>query len=207
MALGSPQEFDDWAAGYDAEVRATSGFPFGRYDDVLREVVILAAAPPGSTVLDLGVGTGNLARLFQAAGCGVHGLDFSPGMLALARAKLPGACLARGDILGVWPDEIQRRYDRVVSAYSFHHFELTEKIDVLRRVARDTCRAGGSIVIGDVAFETLDALDEARERWADAWDEEHYWVAERDVPQLEKAGLRVRHRQVGDHAGVFTLAG
>lgn len=205
MALGSPREFDRWAGGYDAEVGAASGFPFGRYADVLQEVVSLAEAPRGSSILDLGIGTGNLARHFQAAGCEIWGLDFSSKMLALASAKLPGLHLAQGDIIGSWPQEIQRRFDRIVSGYAFHHFELSEKIDVLVRAARSFCSDGGRIAIGDIAFPTVDSLDTARVRWASSWDEEHYWVAERDLPALENAGLRGRYTQIGDHSGVFVF--
>lgn len=206
MALGTPQEFDEWAGGYDAEVGTTSGFPFGRYADVLGEVASLGAAPPGSLILDLGVGTGNLAWHFLEADCEVWGLDFSAKMLACAAAKLPGARLVQGDILGKWPKALRRRrYDRIVSGYAFHHFELNEKVDVLVRLIRELCAVGGRIVIGDIAFPTVASLDEARVRWASVWEEEHYWVAERDIPKIGETGLRVCYRQLGDHAGVFTV--
>jgi len=132
-------------------------------------------------------------------------MDFSDGMLALARTKLPDVSLAEADILGPWPQEFCRRYDCIVSAYVFHHFEQQEKLDFLVRLSREHCVRGGAILIADVAFPTVSALDQARARWADSWDEEHYWVAERDVPACERLGLHVSYEQIGEFAGIFSV--
>ena len=172
---------------------------------MLRRVVALAAAQSTSSVLDLGIGTGNLARHFVEMGCAVWGIDFSPGMLELARTHLPGVRAAQADVLGPWPAEFCRRYDRVVSAYLFHHFEQAEKVDLLVRLVRDCTTVGGRVVVADIAFGTAKALDDARARYAAAWDEEHFWVAERDMPACERAGLRVRYEQVVDVAGVIVV--
>ncbi len=50
----------------------------------------LAMVPPkqGMTVLEVGCGTGANLLLYQRAGCDVAGLDLSPSMLEVARAKL-----------------------------------------------------------------------------------------------------------------------
>lgn len=42
---------------------------------------------PGQTILDLGIGTGLCAALFQKAGLRVIGLDYSEEMMAVARKK------------------------------------------------------------------------------------------------------------------------
>lgn len=205
MALGSPREFDQWSESYDADVCGIDGFPFGGYETALRRVVDLAAADPFTSVLDLGTGTGNLAMHFVALGCSVWGMDFSDGMLALARTKLPDVPLAEADILGPWPQEFCRRYDRIVSAYVFHHFDQKEKLDFLVRLIRDHCVRDGRILIADIAFPTVAALDQARARWADSWDEEHYWVAEKDVPACRSVGLHVSYEPIGEFAGVFSV--
>ena len=206
MAIGSPGEFDDWAEHYDAAVCGSDLFPFRGYDEVLRRLVDLAGVRPGTTVLDLGVGTGNLARQFAARGCQVWGIDFSARMLALARAKLPDVRLAQLDILDPWPVEFCRRYDRVVSAYVFHHLERTEKVDLLARLTRDHCTENARILVADIAFPTSGALDRARVRWADVWDEEHYWIVDRDLSACARAGLDVSFEPVTDFSGVFTLS-
>jgi len=205
MALGDPLEFDHWAEQYDACVHESHGFPFDGYDLVLRRAVALAAAGPSNSVLDLGIGTGNLASHFVALGCQVRGLDFSQKMLGLAQARLPGVPLGLADILGSWPREFCRRYDRIVSAYVFHHFEQAEKVDFLLRLSREYSAGSGRIVVADIAFPSLAALDQARVRWADSWDEEHYWVVDRDIAACEQVGFQIRYEPVMEFAGVFVV--
>jgi ubiquinone/menaquinone biosynthesis C-methylase UbiE len=82
----TPQEFDDWAATLDQDVlEYAEKFPFIGYTLVLDEVVRQAAVQPGLPVLDLGIGTGNLAGRFLTMDCPVYGLDFSSKMLAAAQ--------------------------------------------------------------------------------------------------------------------------
>lgn len=44
---------------------------------------------PGERILDLGCGTGDLSAQLAQAGANVTGIDFSPGMIAVARQKYP----------------------------------------------------------------------------------------------------------------------
>ena len=64
--------FDTWATRYDTAVAAGGDdFPFAGYDEVLATAVRAAGARPSLRVLELGIGTGNLAERFIAAGCQV----------------------------------------------------------------------------------------------------------------------------------------
>jgi SAM-dependent methyltransferase len=74
------------------EVAESFGAEAGRYDrarpsypGVLVERIV--AASPGRTVLDVGCGTGIVARLFQAAGCQVLGVDPDGRMAGHARQR------------------------------------------------------------------------------------------------------------------------
>src|ERR1700691_3341526 len=68
------------ALGDDAErsTRPRRGYPDALVDRIVAE-------SPGRDVVDAGCGTGISARLFQAAGCRVLGVDPDPRMAELAR--------------------------------------------------------------------------------------------------------------------------
>lgn len=198
--------FDDWAEGYDRSIQAEGGFPFSGYEEVLHRLVILADAKPGHHILDLGVGTGNLAKRFVDLGCEVSGIDASARMLALAREKVPGLHLAEADIAGPWPTEFADRFDRIVSAYTFHHFDLQANVDLLRRLLERHLSPAGVLVVGDICFSTAQSLAEARTLAGDRWDDsEHYWVASEAIAATEMVGLSVRYSQVSDCAAVFVF--
>jgi putative AdoMet-dependent methyltransferase len=199
--------FDDWAESYDESVSDPSGFPFEGYQEVLDTVVRLTRADSGMDVLDVGIGTGMLAGRFLAKGCFLWGLDFSPRMLAKARAKFPGIELVKADLLGDWPLERDRRFHRIVSGYVFHEFDLRSKARLIGKLAKEHLVEGGRIVIGDVSFRTMDALVEMRERSGDLWDqEEYYWAADEAIPVLHGAGLAAGYEQVSFCGGVYTIA-
>ena len=156
-------------------------------------------------VLDLGTGTGNLADRLVKAGCVVWGVDFSEAMLAEARRKLPGVTLVQADLLAEWPG-INRRFDRVVSSYAFHHFDLPTKVGLLQRIVHDYLAENGRMVIADVSFVSGRDLTEARDRFRQAWDDdEYYWAADETISKLTDAGLCCRYKQVSICGGVFTI--
>lgn len=200
-----PAEFDRWAADYDQDV-AGETFPFTGYERVLNAVVHQAEAQPGMHVLDLGVGTGNLAARFAALGCELWCTDFSTEMLARARAKLPAARCFQHDLRQPFPPELNRRFDRIVSAYVFHHFELPEKVDLVAQLARERLVPGGRLVIADIAFPTAADRDSLRRALGDQWEDEFYWIAADTLPALQTRGLDAVYTQVSDCAGVYRIS-
>ncbi len=200
------QLFDDWARDYDTSTENGEGFPFGGYARVLDAVTAAAEPESGMDVLDLGIGTGKLAARFAMLGCHIWGIDFSGEMLARARERLERAVLVRADLLEDWPAEVERRFERIVSAYVLHEFKLSEKVTLLRRLTEQHLAAGGRIVIGDVAFPTVAARELARRKWETLWDEqEYYWAADVAAEALMSVGLRVTYEQISSCAGVFVI--
>lgn len=197
------EDFDDWAADYDEDVATASAFPFDGYDQVLRLIVEKAAAGSGAAVLDLGIGTGNLAELFARQGCQIWGLDFSAQMLVRAAAKLPRATLGQADLRAEWPQDFQRRYDAIVSAYTFHHFTLPEKAGLVLSLLQEHLSPGGRLVIGDVSFRNAAERDALKLQLGDEWEDEYYWLADETTAAFEKQGIQTGYTQVSSCAGVF----
>jgi putative AdoMet-dependent methyltransferase len=196
-------DFDAWAANYD-RAASIDQYPFLGYHEVLARIVELAQARPGLAVLDLGTGTGNLALPFDRAGCSLWCCDFSEPMLARARAKLPEAHFALHDLRTPLPAEFDRPFDRIVSAYVFHHFALEEKVRILRALLPNLA-PGGGFILGDVAFGDRAALEQVKASQGDAWEDEFYWLADETLPALETCGLRAQYQQVSVCAGVFLI--
>ena len=197
------EDFDDWAETYDTSV-SIDQFPFHGYLELLKEIVALAGARAGMSVLDLGTGTGNLAARFARLGCEAWCTDFSAPMLAQARQKLPNAHFGLHDLRMDLPAELSCPFDRIVSAYVFHHFELDEKVRILRGLLPHLA-PGGRMVIGDIAFRDRAALEKVKAEAGDDWDDEFYWLVDDAMQAFKKVGMRAEYRQISSCAGVFVL--
>ena len=204
--MGDPEFFDRWAASYDRDVAEVSAFPFEGYGDVLKAIHDRAGATSGAMVLDLGTGTGNVAARFLECGCTVWATDSSPRMLELARAKFPAITFAQYDLREGLPASFPARFDVITSAYVFHHFDLAEKTERIRMLARDHLRPGGRLLLADIAFATVRERDVARQRFADCWDaDEWYWAADEMEGALTDAPLTMTFAPVSSCSGVFTV--
>jgi putative AdoMet-dependent methyltransferase len=200
--------FDNWAKNYDRSVQGAAGqFPFDGYDTVLDQVVALSAVQTGMKVLDVGTGTGNLAARFAAQGCEVWGIDFSPKMLEKAREKVPAGHFLEVDARGNFPAELPTSFDRIISAYVLHEFDLPNKLNILHQWV-GYLAPGGCMVIGDIAFSSKADLEAAHQRWKDRWDEdEFYWSADEAIPALQRAAFDIEYQQVSSCGGVFVITG
>jgi len=98
---------------------------------------------PGSTVLDLACGTGDLCRELQASGLMPRGVDLSFGMLAAARTAAP---LVQGDALRLPVRD--GAVDGVTCGFALRNLvDLAPLWDELARVVRP----GGRIALLEVA--------------------------------------------------------
>ncbi len=200
-------DFDPWAETYDRDVAAQGTFPFDGYEQALDTVVSLAAPQRGMSVMDLGTGTGNLARRFAEWGCDLWCTDFSPAMLDKARAKLPSARFFVHDLRAAWPSELERRFDRIVSAYVFHHFELREKVRLCRELIAGRLLPAGKLVIADISFADAAARDGFAQSIGGLWEAEPYWLADESIRALTEAGIQVEYVPVSACAAAYRLAG
>ncbi len=102
-------------------------------------------------VLDLGCGTGHLARRFLEAGYEVTGLDLSPAMLALAKTKcLPflydgKAAFIKGDLTTF---HAPQAYDLALSTYNvFNHLTDAQLSKAFRHLSH--CLASSGTLLFD----------------------------------------------------------
>jgi SAM-dependent methyltransferase len=113
------------------------------YPDALVERIV--AGRPGLDVLDVGCGTGIVARLFQAAGCRVLGVDPDARMAELARGKGVDVEVATVE---AW-EPAGRAFDAVVAGQAWHW------IDPVAGAAKAAAalRPGGRLAVFWNAFQ------------------------------------------------------
>jgi tRNA (cmo5U34)-methyltransferase len=111
--------------------------------DELQDAVARRAR--GTTVLELGTGTGETAARVLARNPGARwtGIDASEAMLAHARERLPGADLRLQRLEDPLPEG---PFDLVVSVLAVHHLDADGKRDLFTRLSRLT----RTFVLGDV---------------------------------------------------------
>ncbi|GAA0485443.1 class I SAM-dependent methyltransferase [Streptomyces sp. NPDC046215] len=111
--------------------------------------------PPGSRVLDLGCGTGiPTARQLAEAGHDVVGVDISSGMLALARANVPGAHFVEAD-LATLRDGRLGSFDGVAAFFTLLMLPRPEIPHALRML-HGLLRPGGLLALSMVEADVDD---------------------------------------------------
>ncbi len=135
--------FDRLAPRYDRVNRVIS---LGLDQRWRRETVATLELPPGSLVLDLACGTGDLCRVLASSGHPAIGVDLSAGMLRAATCDAP---LVRADTL-VLPVR-DGSIDGIVCGFALRNFvELEPFFEECARVLR----RGGRLVALDAAEPT-----------------------------------------------------
>ena len=110
-----------------------------------------ALLPAGSSVLDLGCGTGvPTARILTGAGHRVLGVDVSAGMLRLAREQVPAAEFRHANVLDLPAD--LGPFDAVTSFFALLMLSRADIGTVLRRVT-GWLRPEGYFAVGMVDFD------------------------------------------------------
>jgi SAM-dependent methyltransferase len=197
-------------AKYDARIRSL--IPL--YDELIGEVAraLGHAARPLRLLVDLGIGTGALARacLEAASSVRVWGIDADPDMMAIARTRLGRLSRRVTMTTGSFLDEALPPCDAIVASYALHHIRTARaKLAFYRRCYR-ALRPGGVLVNGDCApastprgfardldvwFAHLGKTFGGRARGRrvyESWaDEDMYLPLAEEIRLLERAGFGV----------------
>jgi SAM-dependent methyltransferase len=107
---------------------------------------LLARAAPGArTILDVGCGTGEHARLLAERGYQVDGIDLEPAFVELARRKHPGGRFLQGDMASF---DLGRRYDVVMSLFSAIGYVRTlDQVEAALRRFAAHLEPGGVVIV------------------------------------------------------------
>jgi len=197
-------------AKYDARIRSL--IPL--YDELIAEVAgaLGHAGRPVRIVVDLGIGTGALARacLTRAPGARVWGIDADPAMMAIARTRLGRLSRRVTMTTGSFLDQPLPPCDAIVASYSLHHIRTRRAKQAFYRRCYRALRPGGVLINGDCApastprgfardldvwFTHLGQTFRGRaqgrrvyESWA---DEDTYVPLAEEIRLLERAGFVV----------------
>jgi trans-aconitate methyltransferase len=138
-------------AKYDARIRSL--IPL--YDELIEEVAraLDHAARPVRTIVDLGIGTGALARacLERSPAARIWGIDSDPEMMATARVRLGHLSRRVTLTTGSFLDQPLPPCDAIVASYSLHHIKTTRAKVAFYRRCYSAVRPGGVLINGDCA--------------------------------------------------------
>jgi demethylmenaquinone methyltransferase/2-methoxy-6-polyprenyl-1,4-benzoquinol methylase len=154
--------FDRIAGPYD---RMNSVMTAGLHHRWRSRAVDLAGVGPGSRVLDVATGTGDLAIELAgriAPGGSVVACDFSEGMLARARTKAPEIDFVWGDALAL--EYADGEFDAATVGFGARNFgDLDRGLAEMARVVRP----GGRVVILEITTPTKPPLSSFFRIWFD----------------------------------------
>lgn len=203
------QGFDLWANDYDQTVQISeenNQYPFAGYKEILNTIFNEVMQTECSHVLDIGFGTGILASRLYQEGHQIDGVDFSAEMIAIAQVKMPKAKLIEGDIAEGLPAELKdETYDSIISTYALHHLTDEGKVEFIQELL-PSLAAGGSIYIGDIAFETRGQLEQCKKDSAGYWDHDEFYFVYEEIREALKGICRCEFHPVSHCGGVFVLS-
>lgn len=103
--------------------------------------------PKGARILDVGCGTGGVARFFSGKGHSVTGVDNSGEMVAICRGEVPSAKFLKGNMLEL--DFKKGSFDAVLAFFSLIHISKRSVPKMLRKFA-GFLKPGGILAMGVV---------------------------------------------------------
>ena len=150
--VGQKMEPRQTAANYDRIAHHWAGDTFDSTNGIAQHEKAIRFSRASGLAIDIGCGSsGRIIELLLARGFEVEGLDISPTMLVLAKAKHPGVLFYQADIC-TW--EFPRRYDFISAWDSIWHVPLDRHPAVLEKLCAGL-NPGGVLIFTSGGVDTL----------------------------------------------------
>lgn len=207
-------DFDRWANRYDETIKRAckkDDWMYRNYEKVLNQVVEFSQDTLDKTktvVVDIGVGTGNLAQKFVDKVKYLIGVDPSSEMLKIAKKKLPEIDVKEGSFLEL--PIADNSADLVISSYAFHHLTKEEKLKGLKEMCR-ILKNRGKIIIADLMFANQEAekrikeqlITDGKSEIVEEIEEEYYGYIDTLTKKLRELGFSTQEKQITDFVWVI----
>ena len=185
MFQGRYQSFEDG--------KFTDAFVFGRFQILEDCERILSELPKGSTVLDLGCGTGHFCRSIQQYGHTPVGLEPSQEMLKFARGNFPGIEFVSGISVELpFPDN---SFDLIICIEVLRYLKSQDIENTYKEMHR-VLKPGGKIFATHVNLLATDGyffyyhlLGILRKVQGQSYHHCHFTTGAKEIRRVEQAGF------------------
>ncbi len=193
--------FNNWAKSYDDDVKKDIGELniYENYNLILQTVydLVESSNKKAQRILEIGVGTGNLAGKFLNSNYNIVGIDQSREMLAVAKEKYPNLKVRLGEFLKI--PYGNNSFDIIISTYAFHHLNEEEKHIAIQEIMR-VLSDGGIIIIGDLMFENKESEEEILQslssKQIDEVKDEYYSYIDILIEEFNKYNKRLEYTRI-----------
>jgi putative AdoMet-dependent methyltransferase len=194
--------FDQQALTHDERVLHNDN-EYKGYEEVLDLTLQWVKPRVGEKGLDLGTGTGNLARRFLQKGIHMDGVDQSKEMMKQCQSKHPQMDMKLGNLLAI--PYMDNQFDFVVTSFAFHHITNEQQVlalDEMRRVLK----SHGRICIADLMFENESAKDlymkectaNGRTDLLTTLQDQHYAICSSLLTWFDENGYITKHMKLNE---------
>lgn len=198
--------FDLWSDDYDKSVNLSeeeNTYPFAGYKDILGKIYQTVRNSSGKTILDIGFGTGILSKKFYDDGYTIYGIDFSEKMIEKAKEKMPAATLIKHDFINGLPASFKKiKFDFIICTYAIHHLEDSQKLKFIKELLSQLSDNNAKLLIGDIAFSTMEEMKICEEKSGDEWDDEEFYPVEET---LKTTFPNIKFEKISFCSGIFTV--
>ena len=203
------QGFNLWADNYDQSVQLSeekNEYPFAGYKAVLNDIYNEVMSKQSASVLDIGIGTGVLAKKLYDNDHQITGIDFSEKMLENTQLKMPYAQFINWDISEGVPVGLQENtYDFIISTYTLHHLTDVQKVQFIRDLT-NFLKPTGEILIGDISFETQAHLQACRDKNRSHWDDDEFYFVYDEFASTISDMFAIDYEQISECGGLYKLS-